>query len=106
MPPFATGATDTVRASVAQWKADLAARRPKLAKLLANPQLHAYVLERLSGQIRRPDGTVIAGPPPRFTGNNKPHREDRAWSSAWSPEQIANRIKLDFPDDESMRISH
>ncbi len=25
---------------------------------------------------------------------------------AWSPEQIANRIKVDFPDDESMRISH
>ncbi len=24
----------------------------------------------------------------------------------WSPEQIANRIKLDFPDDGSMRISH
>ncbi|MHB1235830.1 MAG: IS30 family transposase [Microbacteriaceae bacterium] len=95
------------RASVAQWKADLAARRPKVAKLVTNPQLHAYVLERLSGQIRRPDGTVIAGPqPPRFTGNNKPHRKDRAWSSAWSPEQIANRIKLDFPDDESMRISH
>ena len=95
------------RASVAQWKADLAARRPKVAKLVANPRLHAYVLERLSGQIRRPDGTVIAGPqPPRFTGNNKPHRKHRAWSSAWSPEQIANRIKLDFPDDGSMRISH
>ncbi len=25
---------------------------------------------------------------------------------AWSPEQIANRLKIDFPDDESMRISH
>lgn len=25
---------------------------------------------------------------------------------AWSPEQIANRLKVDFPDDESMRISH
>lgn len=50
------------RASVAQWKADLAARRPKVAKLVANAQLHAYVLERLSGQIRRPDGAVIAGP--------------------------------------------
>jgi hypothetical protein len=25
---------------------------------------------------------------------------------AWSPEQIANRIRLDFPDDKSMRISH
>ena len=95
------------RASVAQWKADLAAQRPKVAKLVTNPQLHAYVLERLSGQIRRPDGTVIAGPqPPRFTGNNEPHRKNRAWSSAWSPEQIANRIKLDLPDDESMRISH
>ncbi len=79
-------------ACLAQWKADLAARRPKLAKLVADPQLHAYVLERLSGQIHRPDGAVIAGPqPPRFTGNNKPHRKDRSWSSAWSPEQIANR---------------
>ena len=95
------------RASVAQWKADMAGRRPKVAKLVANPQLHAYVLERLSGQICRPDGTVIVGPqPPRFTGNNKPHRKDRAWSWAWSPEQIANRIRLDFPDDDSMRISH
>lgn len=95
------------RASVAQWKADMAAKRPKIAKLVANPRLHAYVLERLSGQIRRPDGTVIVGPrPPRFTGNNKPHRKDRAWSWVWSPEQIANRIRLDFPDDESMRISH
>lgn len=95
------------RASVAQWKADMAARRPKAAKLIANPQLHGYVQERLSGQIRMPDGTVVPGPqPPRFTGNNKPHRKDRAWSWAWSPEQISNRLKFDFPDDESMRISH
>jgi IS30 family transposase len=95
------------RASVAQWKAELAARRPKPAKLVTNRRLHAYVQERLAGQISRPDGTVISGPPaPRFTGNNKPHRKHRAWVQAWSPEQIANRIKLDFPDDESMRISH
>jgi IS30 family transposase len=26
--------------------------------------------------------------------------------SAWSPEQISNRLRLDFPDDPSMRISH
>jgi IS30 family transposase len=25
---------------------------------------------------------------------------------AWSPEQIANGLQIDFPDDESMRISH
>ena len=95
------------RASVAQWKAELTAKRPKTAKMVSNPRLREYVQERLSGQISRPDGTVIAGPPaPRWTGNNKPHRKDRAWVRAWSPEQIANRIKLDFPDDESMRISH
>ena len=95
------------RASVAQWKAELAARRPKVAKLVANPALRAYVQDKLSGLITGPDGTTVPGPPPpRFTGNNKPHRKDRAWTAAWSPEQIANRIKVDFPDDESMRISH
>ena len=95
------------RASVAQWKADLAARRPKAAKLVANPQLHTYVQERLSGQVSRPDGTPITGPQsPKWTGRNKPHRKDRAWVQAWSPEQIANRLRLDFPDDASMRISH
>ncbi len=27
-------------------------------------------------------------------------------SSAWSPEQIAQRLKVDFPEDPTMRISH
>ncbi|MDX1876182.1 IS30 family transposase, partial [Mycolicibacterium sp. 120266] len=95
------------RASVAQWKADMAARRPKTAKLVANPKLHDYVQKRLSGQISRPDGGIIAGPqPPRFTGRNKPHRKDRPWSLAWSPEQISHRLKVDFLEDTSMRISH
>ena len=95
------------RASVAQWKADMAAKRPKVAKLVANVRLHDYVQERLSGQITTSDGKVIVGPePPRFTGINKPHRKHRGWSTAWSPEQISNRLKVDFPDDESMRISH
>jgi IS30 family transposase len=31
---------------------------------------------------------------------------DRRWGIAWSPEQIANRLKVDFPEDESMRVSH
>ena len=95
------------RASVAQWKADIAAQRPKTAKLVTNPRLHAYVQQRLSGQVSRPDGTLIAGPvAPKFTGRNKPHRKDRPWSLAWSPEQISNRLKVDFPEDKSMRISH
>jgi len=95
------------RASVAQWKADLVARRPKTAKLVANERLRDYVQERLSGQVRRPDGTPVAGPlNAAWTGRNKPRRGDRRWVTAWSPEQITNRLKLDFPDDESMRISH
>ncbi|MBO1031338.1 IS30 family transposase [Tessaracoccus sp. SD287] len=95
------------RASVAQWKAELYARRPKTAKLVSNQRLLRYVEDRLSGQIRLPSGVTVAGPTEReWKGLNKPHREDRRWVRAWSPEQISNRLKVDFPDDESMRISH
>jgi IS30 family transposase len=95
------------RASVAQWKAELMARRPKTAKLAADERLRHYVQDRLAGQVRRPGGAVVPGPATRaWKGRNKPRRQDRRWASAWSPEQIANRLKIDFPDDESMRISH
>ena len=40
------------RASVAQWKAGLLARRPKTAKLVENARLRGYVQDRLSGQVR------------------------------------------------------
>jgi hypothetical protein len=33
-------------------------------------------------------------------------RQDRRWATAWSPEQIARRLPVDFPDDETMRVSH
>ena len=95
------------RASVAQWKADLVAQRPKTAKLVANPELHDYVQQRLSGEVCHPDGTTVTGPTtPQWKGRGKPHRKDRPWVFAWSPEQISQRLKVDFPDDESMRISH
>ena len=95
------------RASVAQWKAELFARRPKTAKLVENQQLRDYVQQRLSGQIADANGKVAAGPVTgAWTGRNKPHRSDRQWVQAWSPEQISRRLEVDFPDDESMRISH
>jgi IS30 family transposase len=94
------------RAGVAQWKAELAARRPKTVKLVASPQLREYVQERLAGQVRRPDGTVVGPSPAPWKGRNKPRRQDRRWAVAWSPEQISNRLPIDFPEDESMRISH
>lgn len=94
------------RASVAQWKADLIARRPKTAKLVANERLREYVQERLAGQVHRPDGQTVAGPATVWKGLNKPHRGDRRWARGWSPEQISQRLKVDFPDNGEMRISH
>lgn len=94
------------RALVAQWKAQQAAKRPKTAKLATNDRLRKYVQERLAGNVRRPDGSIVDGPePPAWKGLNKPHRKDRRWAMAWSPEQISHRLKVDFPDDDSMRIS-
>ncbi len=43
---------------------------------------------------------------PAWKGLNKPHRADRRWATAWSPEQISHRLRIDFPQDEYMRISH
>jgi IS30 family transposase len=95
------------RASVAQWKAELMARRANTAKLVANDRLREYVQQRLAGEVRRPDGTPVPGPETApWKGRNKPRRQDRQWATAWSPEQISNRLEIDFPDDESMRISH
>lgn len=95
------------RASIAQWKAELVARRPKEARLVVNERLRSYVQDRLSGAVRADSGDVVLGPTvPEWKGRNKPHRQDRPWFTSWSPEQIAHRLPIDFPDDPSMRISH
>jgi IS30 family transposase len=62
------------RASTAQADADVAARRPKQARLATNAALRREVQDRL--------------------GNNH------------SPEQIARRLRRDFPDDPEMWVSH
>jgi hypothetical protein len=89
------------RASTAQWHADRRGRRPKPAKLAVNPQLRRYVRDRLSGAVERPDGTRLGGPEVGWNGRRQGRRKDRRSAKAWSPEQIANRLRLDFPDDES-----
>ena len=81
-------------------------RRPKVAKLVGNNALRRYVQERLAGAIVTAEGTTVAGPPVRWIGRRHGRRQDRRWASAWSPEQISKRLRVDFPDDESMRISH
>lgn len=94
------------RAINAQWHADRAARRPKPSKLAINPALRDYVQDRLSGLIATPDGIAFDGPVVVWKGRRAVHRQSRRWSSAWSPEQISQRLKVDFPEDPTMRISH
>jgi IS30 family transposase len=67
---------DRYRASSAQAAAEARARRPKPAKLATPGRLRDYVQDKLDA----------------------PHR--------WSPEQITARLRVEFPHDESMRVSH
>lgn len=94
------------RAGVAQWKAQQAAKRPKIAKLAGNPKLRAYVEHKLAGEVTDAEGRPIAGPNAPWAGRRHGRRQDRRWGTAWSPEQISNRLRIDFADDESMRVSH
>ena len=94
------------RATTAQWHAERAARRPKAAKLAVNGVLRTYVQDRLAGGVTAASGTTIPGPSVAFKGRRHGRRQARRWASAWSPEQIACRLRVDFPDDITMRISH
>jgi IS30 family transposase len=114
------------RATTAQWQADRSARRPKSAKLAINEPLRRYVQDRLAGLIIAqdrlagliiaqdrlagliiaPNGAAVHGPVVPWKGRRHGRRQDRRWATAWSPEQIARRLRLDFRDDETMRISH
>jgi IS30 family transposase len=94
------------QATRAQWHAERRARRPQPATLVQNPRLRAYVQARLAGAVCDADGRVVGPDGPQWKGRNKPHRGDRQWVHGWSPEQIANRLRIDFADDASMRISH
>src|SRR6266699_1403940 len=79
----------------------------EIARRAVNGPLRRYVEERLAGAVRRPDdGACVDGPDVRWIGRRHGRRADRRWATAWSPEQIANRVRADFPDDDSMRISH
>ena len=94
------------RATTAQWHADRRARRPKPAKLAVDHELRRYVQERLAGEVQRPGGVAVGGPDVMWIGRRHGRRKDRRWARSWSPEQISNRLPVDFPDDESMRVSH
>src|SRR5213078_3628786 len=72
----------------------------------SNHALRAYVQDRLAGVIMAPAGTAVPGPEVPWIGRRHGRRKDRRWARSWSPEQISARLLVEFPDDESMRISH
>src|SRR6185312_5824066 len=82
------------------------ARRPKPTKLALNATLRTYVEERLAGIVVAPSGIPVPGPAVSWKNRRDGQRQNRRWARAWSPEQIARRLPIDFPDDETMRISH
>ena len=94
------------RATTAQWHAERAARRPKPAKLAVNAALQTYVQDRLAGVVATSGGAALCGPVVPWKGRRQGRRKDRQWARAWSPQQIAQRLRLDFVGDETMRISH
>jgi IS30 family transposase len=94
------------RATVAQWKAERAAARPKAAKLAENARLRGYVQDRLAGAVADTRGRQIPGPQVPWKARRHGRRADRRWGKCWSPQQISRRLPIDFPHDVSMRISH
>jgi IS30 family transposase len=61
----------------------------------------AVKAERVSGRLAaRPKQTKLAGCPRLLAA------VERGLERCWSPEQISARLKLEFPDDQEMRISH
>jgi IS30 family transposase len=71
--------------------------------------IHSYahmLQERLAGSVTTKTGIIVPGPSVPWKGRRHGRRKDRRWAKAWSPEQIARRLPIDFPDDKTMRISH
>jgi hypothetical protein len=89
------GALD-YRATTAQWHADRRGRRPKTAKLAASPRLRRFVQDRLAGVIATSEGTAVPGPEVRWIERRHGRRKDRRSATSWSPEQIANRLRVEF----------
>ena len=67
--------------------------------------LREYVQDRLAGTITRPMAGC-AGPGCALDRTSARSPGGSALGQVVEPEQIAKRLRIDFPDDESMRVSH
>jgi hypothetical protein len=62
------------------------------------------VQDRLAGTVTAPDGSAVPGPDVRWIGRRHGRRKDRRWATCWSPEQIANRLRVDFPHEMLLHL--
>ena len=69
-----------------------------------------YGVRKVWRQLQREGFDVarctVAGPAVPWKGRRHGRRRSRRWGLAWSPQQISERLRLDYPDDTTMRISH
>src|SRR4051794_8010815 len=86
------------------------AEREEIALCRAQGQGVREVARRLgrglAGVVATSGGAAVRGPVVPWKGRRQGRRKNRQWARAWSPQQIAQRLRLDFPGDETMRISH
>lgn len=75
-------------------------------ELASNSALRAYLERNLSDQVTNVEGIGFAGPEVIWKKRRTVLRQSRRWSTAWSPEQIAHRLRIDSPEHRNMRISH
>ena len=62
---------------------------------------------RVSAMKGGPADEIVAGENGGFNRSSQHLQSWRClWVNGWLPEQIANRLQVDFPDDQSMSISH
>ena len=94
------------RVTVALWKAERAAERPKASGLAENERLQDYMQSRLAGAVTDSGGKPIAGSDLPWKGRRQGRRADRRWGTCWGSEQISRRLQVDYAEDQSMRISH
>lgn len=86
-----------------------ARKAPEGVKTAIEPrtsEVRRSVEARLSGAVETEGGRQIRGPSVAWKGRRHGPRKDRRWARAWSPEQIARRLRIDYPEDDTMRISH
>ena len=94
------------RATAAQRHAERAGPRPRPTVLERNAGLRRHVEDRLAVMIIRPDGRPARELDVPSTKRRSVRRRHRRWGKAWSPERIPARLRGDFLEDETMRVSH